>query len=243
MKKVLIIGLLVMVFAANGCGTKPEKNPQASIECKIMPIDGFTGEIGFYVMEQRKCTFMAFLTPSATSNDIKSKFDAKCSIPKIEDYVSSQLADYDTQTKITCVDARADNGFRLTCDKPFLGKVAGADLSDIFYVYPLAELKYSDFLLTGKCYNPVKGVTLYDYLSNGSVWSQREYSNTLRGLYFAPAVAPDVSEAFSEDENYTFTLYIPLIGRDSDGNEIYKKFEGSFTLNPTLPGEQGEAFL
>lgn len=237
MNKKIIFVVLSIVCAASSCGNKnccnsQTDDEQSPVECTILPIDCFTGEIGFTEMNGREFTFTADIKTSPSAKSIKVKFDAINPIPEKEEYVSRTLADYDKQVKITCLAAYADSGFRLTCDKPVLGHEPGTDLSRMFMVYPLAEFSFPDFSIISKRYNPVKGITLYDYLSGGAVWMQREYSRFITGLFFAPVSVPaDIEKAL-----YTFTLYIPFIGQTSDGKKIHKTFEGSFSFNPALPG-------
>lgn len=223
--------ICVLFFTVSGCKKEGTDNEQPYVECSIFPIDFYTGEIRLLVMRDRDLTFAAFLIPSSDSGDCKRIFDRNANIPRTEKYVSDQLKDYGKSVELEMLAAFPDQDFRLTCDKPIFGKEAGEDLSSCFYVYPIARFSYPDFNLKSKHYDISTVPTLFEYLTEKSIWVQ---SNITMGLCFAPV---DITCFEPDHDTYTFTLHIPFIGKTSDGSEVQKVFEGSFDIRPNLPPE------
>lgn len=232
MNKTFLIITIVLISCS--CSHKQEIYEKSKIECSIFPMDYYTGNIEFWVMGHREFTFSAyFVSYDEISNVVKDDFDINSDIPEKETAISLELKDYQRYDKIEYMAAHADNGFKLTCDKMFLNVQAGADISHLFRVYPLAEFSYPEFSLRRKCYNSNDAPTLYEYLNNRSLWAER---NSTSGLFFAPIEAPELSQ-YAEGEQVTFILSIPFVGLKSDGTEEHKTFNGSFSFYPNLPEE------
>ena len=208
-----------------------DKDDSLYVDCSIFPIDFYTGEIRFWTQNYRELRFTAYLLPSSDPGDCKSIFDRNCNIPQMEKFVSDQLKDCGKSVRLEMLAAFPDQGFKLTCDKPIFGKEVGEDLSRCFYVYPLAQFSYPDFNLKSKHYDVSSVPTLFEYLTEKSIWVQ---GNITKELYFAPV---DITSFEPDYDTYTFTLHIPFIGTASDGSEVQKVFEGSFDIHPNLPLE------
>ena len=233
MRRTFIFTLVLLAFVPFSCYVNQESTEQTVVKCSIFPLDSFTGEIGFYVMQDREFKFTSFFVHDTDAMAAKNTFDLNLGIPEKEDDISRRVTDYEKNDDLVFVAGFANKGFQLVCDKPFLGNAPGTDLSQLFYVYPLVELTYPDYSFSKAFYNSENAPTLYDFLSDGAIWVQ---SRDLYGLLFAPVKTPEI-DVFAEDEEITFTLTLPLIGRISNGAEIEKTFEGSLSFFPNLPGE------
>lgn len=235
MKRILFLPLIGLMLASYGCNKTTDSNEQSLVECCVFPIDSYTGKIEFFGFDQEKFTVLAYLEHTDNYKSAKEQFDLICKIADVEQNISGQLADYKNANTLEIMAATAQNGFKMVCDKEFLGVASGEDISHLFNVYYLTKFSYSDFTIKDKNYEHKHTPALCEYLADGCVWLQEDWGS-FNGLFIESKGSLD-SELYEYEETLTFTLTISFVGLNAAGVEEEKNFQGQFEIWPNMPGE------
>ena len=235
MKRTIFLPLVALIAAFVGCNKGPDSNEQSLVECSIFPIDSYTGKIKFWNFDAHKFTVLAFIEHTEDSKCTKEQFDSNCNIADAEQKISAQFVGYKKVNNLEILAAKAQNGYKLVCDKEFLGVPSGENVIHLFNVYCLTSVTYSDFTLNDKNYEHKASQAFSEYLANGCVWLQEDWGS-YNGIFIESKSSPD-PELYQYEEVLTFTLSIPFVGLNSVGAEELKIFEGQFEIWPNMPGE------
>lgn len=233
MKRILALVALALILC--GCNKSVDANEQSLVECRIFPIDSYTGKIKFWIFDAHKFTALAFIEHTDDSKSKKEQFDSNCNIAEAEGKVSAELADCKNANNLEMMAAKAQNGYKLVCDKEFLGVPSGENVIHLFNVYCLTSATYSDFTLNSKNYEHKATHAFSEYLASDCIWLQEDWGS-YNGIFIESKGSPE-PELYEYEETLTFTLTIPFIGMDSTGAEVQKTFEGQFEIWPDMPGE------